>query len=97
MGGPQLSYTGPTQFEVIREIAPFIIVYVDWYSENGYFLPEEYAKDPAGWSQILRDIQAAMNLLVDGADENMLEGPSRELLYDGIEKYYKYSRYLFLP
>ncbi len=97
MGKPQSSYTGPTSIEVIAEIAPFIIVYVDWYVENGYFLPEEYASDPGAWAQILRDIQAAMQLILNGADENMLEGASRELLYDGLEKYYKYSRYLFQP
>ncbi len=89
MGKPQTSYTGPSPVEVIREIAPFIVAYVDWYAENGYFLPEEYAKDPAAWAQILRDIQAAMRLIIDGE-----EG---ELLYDGLEKYYKYSRYLFQP
>lgn len=97
MGRPQSSYTGPTQIDVIREIAPFIFAYVDWYAENGYFLPEEYAKDPAGWAQVLRDIQAAMDLIIGGCDENIAEGPTRELLYDGMEKYYKYSRYLFQP
>lgn len=92
MGQPQSSYTGPTQFEVLAEIAPFIVVYVDWYTENGYFLPEEYAKDPAAWAQILRDIQAAMRIIINKQTE---EGG--ELLYDGLEKYYKYSRYLFQP
>lgn len=92
MGQPQSSYNGPTPIEVLAEIAPFIVVYVDWYAENGYFLPEEYAKDPAGWAQILRDIQAAMRIIINEQTE---EGG--ELLYDGLEKYYTYSRYLFQP
>lgn len=93
MGQPQTKYTGPSQIEVVKEIAPFIIAYVDWYTENGYFLPDEYAKDPAAWAQILRDIQAAMNIIMDGSPELNASA----LLYDGMEKYYKYSRYLFQP
>ena len=89
MGKPQSSYTGPTGIEVTREIAPFIIAYVDWYAENGFFLPEEYAKDPGAWVQILRDIQATMRHILNREDD--------ELVYNGMEKYYKYSRYLFQP
>lgn len=95
MGKPHLPYTGPHSHEVLSHIAQDIIDYVDWYCENGYFLPDEYAKDPAAWAQILRDIQAAMRLLRVKPNPDSLE--EEELLYDGVEKYYKYSRYLFKP
>ena len=95
MGKPQSRYTGPTHHEVICEIAPLIITYVDWYAENGYFLPDEFANNPSEWAQILRDIEAAMKLLL--VNPTPKDEEDKALLYNGIEKYYTYSRYLFLP
>lgn len=47
---------------VIEKIGPVIDEYVDWYAENGVSLPECYALDPSGWTEVLRKIQRAFNL-----------------------------------
>jgi hypothetical protein len=95
MGQPHKPYEGPQPHEVLSKIAEDIIQYVDWYCEHGLYLPPEYAKDPGAWAQLLRDIQASMKLLrVNPSPKNE---PDKELLYDGIEKYYQYSRHLFRP
>lgn len=89
MGQPYQKYQGPDAHGVIIKIAPDIIAYVDWYAEHGIYLPTEFARDPAAWTQILRDIQAGVRELLKD------EGVDEKLLYDGIAKYYQYIEHLF--
>jgi len=94
MARETIPYSGPDELEVLAKIANDVIDYVDWYCEDGLYLPTEYSKDPAGWSQILRDIQAAFALLISVGSAGYTEA-ERTLLYTGIEKYYTNSRHLF--
>lgn len=86
-------YEGITQSEFLCKIAPDIIQYVNWYAEDGMFLPQEYSADPAGWTEVLREIEAAFKNLLDGVDTK----EEIKLMYNGFEKYYTYSKYLFKP
>lgn len=95
MGGPQIAYNGPTELDVLKLVAQQIIDYVNWYAENGYFLPPGFERDPAGWTQILRDIEAAMKVIL--VLPETMPDDEYKLLYDRLEKYYTYSRYLFKP
>lgn len=95
MARETIPYQGITEDEFLFRIANDVIAYCEWYAEDGMYLPPEFSKDPAAWTQILRDIQAAMELIVQGADKNMLEGHNAELLYNGIEKFYQYIKYLW--
>lgn len=90
MGQPYRPWKGPSTTDVLYNISDDIIEYVDWYCEHGLYLPQEFAKDPAAWTQILRDIQAGMYEL-QKSDEDVNE----KLLYDGCTKYYKYAEHLF--
>lgn len=47
----------------VSPLAPRIDEYVDWYAENGLYLPKEYAQRPSDWTEVLRKIQRAFNLM----------------------------------
>ncbi len=96
MARETIPYSGPNERQVLAKIAYDVIMYVDWYAEDGLYLPEEFAKDPATWTQILRDIQAGFRQLVR-VDSKPPTPDEEALLYDGIDKYYTYSRHLFKP
>lgn len=49
--------------DVLVEISPIVIDFVDRYAEEGLYLPPSHATDPAAWTNILRDIQKAFRLL----------------------------------
>lgn len=90
MGKPYQAYSGPEAHDVLYKIADDVIDYVDWYCEHGLYLPNEFAKDPAAWAQILRDIQAGMRQLQLPGNQ-----ADQELLYNGVAKYYQYAEHLF--
>ena len=90
MGKHQTPWTGLTTAGFLLRIAPDVIDYVEWYAQNGFYLPKEFNNDPSSWTQILRDIQIAFELL--GKKKTAKEV---ELMHNGLGKYYKYSRYLW--
>lgn len=54
----------------IRSLTTAIDEYADWYAENGLSLPEEYQFDPAGYTEVLRQIQRAFYLASTENDED---------------------------
>lgn len=49
--------------DIIEILKPYINDYVDWYAERGLYLPEEFKSDPAAWTNKLRKIQRAFDLV----------------------------------
>lgn len=41
---------------------PVVDEYIEWYADHGISLPEAYALDPSGWTEVLRKIQRAFYL-----------------------------------
>ncbi len=68
------AYTDSDVFNIrdytIRTLHPIIDEYVDWYAEHGVSLPEAFALDPAGWTEVLRKIQKAFFLAATEHDED---------------------------
>lgn len=47
---------------IIDRLTNDIDDYVEWYSEQGVYLPDEFAQDPSAWTEVLRKIQRAFRL-----------------------------------
>lgn len=97
MARETIPYTGISETGFLMMVAPDVIKYCDWYAEDGLFLPPEFANDPAAWTQILRDIQAGFEAYVnENTDNGVFSTPEDEvLMYNGIEKFYQYIKYLW--
>jgi hypothetical protein len=81
MGKQKVLWEGVNQRQVILALSEDIVEYVDWYSENGMYLPEEYSKDPAEWTYVLQGIKESVLSLKD----NELDEKD-----PGIKKLYKH-------
>ena len=90
MGKEQTTWTGLNNDLfldlAIDSVQEDIIEYVDWYSENGLFLPDEFSTDPGAWTQILRDIQQDLIHLRNGDNDKIT---------DGIDKCKRHLLHLF--
>ncbi len=100
MGKPRTEWDGMTQQEYLKKMAPYVVSYCNWYAENGIFLPEEYERDPASWTQVIRFIQAVFEMIDNDDEEEEEMGigyteADQELYKKGIEYFYQYNRYLW--
>ncbi len=91
---PEL-WTGKKQIDFLLFIADDVIEYCDWYADNGIYLPGQYISDPGQWTQILRNIQAAFELLKVSQTLQQTDPSSIDLLGRGLEQYYLYSEHLW--
>ncbi len=88
MGRDQIEYTGIDEMGFLYSIADDVIFYTNWYAENGISLPLEYQKDPAAWTQKLRDVQAAFEIVKRMVLPEELTPEDKKLFEDGIECFY---------
>ncbi len=88
MGAPQTSWRGPTPEDILKRIAIPVLKYTEWYCENGFHLPLEFEKDPSVWTEILRSIERAFKMVVEGRmPTNEKEDAIRA---QGLNYFYKY-------
>ena len=55
---------------VARNVAELMKAYHRWYSEDGLYLPPEYEADPSGWTEALRKMSRAFQLVAHIDDED---------------------------
>lgn len=91
MGGPQVPWEGTTQSGLLKKIAPDITEYCEWYCENGYHLPDEFKTDPSSWTQIVREIGEAFELIML---EDALTEDEEKKVDKGVDYFYKYFKEL---
>ena len=49
--------------ETVSAIASLIQDYSKWYAEHGIYLPPEFEQDPSSWTEVLRKMSRAFELL----------------------------------
>lgn len=69
----------------VRELYPLISKYADWNAEHGMYLPPDFASDPTGWANALRDMQRAFRIL-----KEELEGEGE--LWEAKNRWKKYGQ-----
>lgn len=74
-------------------IYPRLNTYIDWYCEQGMYLPPEFYNDPATWTDILREIQEAFRLL--HTREYLTNADLGKRVDRGLEFFGKYFRHLW--
>lgn len=94
MGKKQTGWSGPDSTTVLSKIAPEVCDYIDWYCENGLYLPPDYAKSPSEWNLVLRTIQKSFEAIVDDVFPPF-QDVSIEEYNRGIELFYKHFKDLF--
>jgi len=93
MGQPQKPWDGKRERQILWDLSDDVIEYVDWYCENGVHLPEDFARDPSGWSQVLRYIQSVFIFIQD--ESFTLNKEEDEAYQKGLEYFYKYFKELW--
>lgn len=94
MGGEPRPWKGPFPEDVLKKLAPTVIKYSEWYSENGTHLPDDFASDPGAWTFMLQDMAAAFRMI----KEDKLPANDEELglKMRGVQYFYRYMQELFL-
>ena len=89
----RIEWDGVTEEIVLQKLAPDIIEYIEWYCENGLYLPDEFKRDPSTYTQILRYIQA---VFIEIDEERILKNADEVAVHQkGLAYFYKYFHYFW--
>lgn len=93
MTQPYRAWDGPMQLEILKRISVPVIKYINWYCEYGIHLPDDLKSNPGEYTQRLRIIQNALEM-ISGKKEVKTEEDS-ENFDKGIDYFFMYFKELF--
>lgn len=76
-------------------IQPRLKCYVTWQTEHGSATPDEFAKDPAAWLEVLRKMERAFDLLVDSRSSLTDTPEAQQEIEEGLALFGRYYRGLW--